>query len=390
MLRRIVDLSHMGNASDVNFSSYAPQQVLDGFGEEQSPGAAVQPVAGDEFPRVQINPQHPPGYYGSEGFKHALNLGTFIGQPEALKDIPSESYQLNRSEINLQPMLLGAAFILLLLDFLLSLWLRGIVGFGGFVRRAGKAAIIILLAAFPFHAANAADNDKAAVELTSKTYLAYIETGNGSIDQVSEAGLNGLARVLQKRTSIDQIGVTGVNPDTDELVFFPVLYWPLSPASSPVSPKAAARVNDYLRHGGMILFDSGFDGGSLSAPTMQHLLAGIDIPPLVQIPDNHVLRRTFYLLDEFPGRNAGGELWLEPEEMASFDGVSAVIAGDGGWAGAWAIGGDGRPMFPCSPGGEVQRDYAYRFGVNVVMYALTGNYKSDQMHAQALLERLGK
>jgi hypothetical protein len=39
------------------------------------------------------------------------------------------------------------------------------------------------------------------------------------------------------------------------------------------------------------------------------------------------------------------------------------------------------------PGGEVQREQAYRFGVNVVMYALTGNYKSDQMHIEALFER---
>jgi hypothetical protein len=364
--------------------------VLDGFGDEQQPEPAAQPVAGADFPRVPIGPQHPPGYYGAESFKHALNLGVFVDQPEALKDISAEPYKLRQSEINLQPPLLAAAFILLLLDFLLSLWLRGIVGLGAFARGAGKPALIVLLTAFSVHTAAATDNEKAAIELTSKTYLAYIETGNSSIDHVSEEGLNGLARILQRRTSIDEIGVTGVNPETDELVFFPLLYWPLSPASPPVTPKAAARVNNYLRHGGMILFDSGFDGGALSSTAIQTLLAGVDVPPLVRIPDNHVVRRSFYLIDEFPGRNAGGDLWLEPEEMASYDGVAAVIVGSGGWAGAWAVGDDGRPLYPCTPGGEAQREYAYRFGVNLVMYALTGNYKSDQMHAQALLERLGK
>ena len=391
MLRRIVDLSHAGNASAIDFSAFAPLEVLDGFGDAQQPNSSVQPIAAGDFSHTAAGPKHPPGYYGTENFKHAFNLGTFVGQPEALKDIPTESYRISHVEKDLQSAACWRLRFYFVADrfFALSLGMRGIVSFA---RKAeATAALVLVLLLSCFHAAaKAADDEKAAIELTSKTYLAYIENGNIEINHVSEAGLNGLARVLQRRTSIDQIGVTGVNPDTDELVFFPLLYWPLNSASQPVSQKAAEHINNYLHHGGMILFDSGYGGGALSAMQMQAILAGIDIPPLVRIPDNHVLRHSFYLLDEFPGRNAGGDLWLEPEEMASFDGVSAVIAGSGGWAGAWAIDDSGRPLYPCTPGGEEQREYAYRFGVNLVMYALTGNYKSDQMHAQALLERLGK
>jgi hypothetical protein len=47
-------------------------------------------------------------------------------------------------------------------------------------------------------------------------------------------------------------------------------------------------------------------------------------------------------------------------------------------------------MFPVSPGGEVQREYAYRAGVNMVMYALSGNYKADQVHVPTILKRLGQ
>ena len=54
--------------------------------------------------------------------------------------------------------------------------------------------------------------------------------------------------------------------------------------------------------------------------------------------------------------------------------------------GRWTM--PGKPLFPCSPGGEPQREYAFRFGINLVMYALTGNYKADQMQAEALLERM--
>jgi hypothetical protein len=275
---------------------------------------------------------------------------------------------------------------LLLVDFFLSVCLRGILD----IKSMMRPAAMLLLIGFLFHSASASADDKAGVEFTSKTYLAYINTGTNEIDRISQTGLNGLARILQRRTSLDQVGVTGINPETDELAFFPLVYWPLSPVASPLSPAAAMRVNDYLQHGGMILFDSGPAGATAMSAAMQTLLAGVDIPPLIHIPEDHVLRRSFYLLSQFPGRDAGGDLWLEPQQIANYDGVATVIAGSGNWAGAWAVGEDGQPLFPCTPGGETQREQAYRFGVNLVMYALTGNYKSDQLHAQALLERLGK
>jgi hypothetical protein len=82
-------------------------------------------------------------------------------------------------------------------------------------------------------------------------------------------------------------------------------------------------------------------------------------------------------------------VWVEPASDTVNDGVSAVIAGSGDWAGAWAVDGNRRPMLAVAPGGERQRELAYRFGVNVVMYVLTGNYKADQVHLPTILERLG-
>jgi hypothetical protein len=381
MLRRIVNLS-AGVPSATNFASLAPASVLDAFGDEQPPGANVEPIAGSDFLTLKPGPAHPPGLYGAAGLRRAFNLGAALGPPEALTDILAESYHSQKSGVEWQPILLAAAFILLLIDFLVSLYLRGFVKLTG--ARVGAAAFLLAaLFTLPAHA-----DDKQAIELTSKTYLAYIETGDHEVDQLSQAGLVGLARVLERRTSLNDVGVAAVNPESDELAFFPLLYWPLTASERPLSPEAAHRVNDYLQHGGMILFDSG--GEDVSDAAMQSRLAGIAIPPLVRIPQNHVLRRSFYLLDEFAGRFAGGDLWLEPEESSSYDGVATVIAGSGGWAGAWAVDDGGRPLYPCTPGGEIQREQAYRFGVNVVMYALTGNYKSDQMHIEALLERQRK
>jgi hypothetical protein len=51
---------------------------------------------------------------------------------------------------------------------------------------------------------------------------------------------------------------------------------------------------------------------------------------------------------------------------------------------------DGQQMLPMVGGEPRQREFAYRAGVNIVMYTLTGNYKADQVHVPALLERLGQ
>ncbi len=67
-----------------------------------------------------------------------------------------------------------------------------------------------------------------------------------------------------------------------------------------------------------------------------------------------------------------------------------MIVGSNDYAGAWATDSLGQPLYPVSPGGERQREMSMRFGVNLLMYALTGNYKADQVHVPAILERLGQ
>ena len=138
------------------------------------------------------------------------------------------------------------------------------------------------------------------------------------------------------------------------------------------------------------------------------IASGLDIPPLEPIPTDHVLTRSFYLLDDFPGRATGGDTWVEVSTGTDLDadlgttaampfrsqndGVTPVIIGGNDWAAAWAVDDQGIPMIPVGRGraGEEQREYAYRFGINVIMHVLTGNYKSDQVHVPALLDRLGQ
>jgi hypothetical protein len=182
-----------------------------------------------------------------------------------------------------------------------------------------------------------------------------------------------------------------VNPETDELIFFPLIYWTVTAEQPPPSQQAVERINRFLATGGTILFDTRDQGaGGGNVDRLRRLVSGIKIPPLAPLPPDHVLTKSFYLMQDFPGRWAGGQLWAEPADDRVNDGVATVIMGGNDWAGAWAVDTQGRPMFAVVPGGEAQREQAYRFGVNLVMYALTGNYKSDQVHVPAILERLGQ
>jgi hypothetical protein len=108
------------------------------------------------------------------------------------------------------------------------------------------------------------------------------------------------------------------------------------------------------------------------------------------VPVDHVLTKSFYLLKEFPGRWTGGTVWVERRGGRHNDGVSSIVIGSNDWAGAWAVDGNGTATLPVVPGGERQREFAYRFGINWVMYSLTGNYKTDQVHVPAIIERLGQ
>ena len=153
-----------------------------------------------------------------------------------------------------------------------------------------------------------------------------------------------------------------------------------------------------MENGGTILFDTRdqfrlLSSGSGVTPERQHLRAildGVRILPLEPVPQEHVLTKAFYLIQEFPGRYAGGSVWVEANAAAARDGVSSVIIGPHDWAAAWAVDRDGNYQFAVVPGGERQREYAYRFGVNLVMHVLTGNYKGDQVHVPSILERLSQ
>lgn len=398
MLQRLVGLAHgVATSEGEAQTAAAPAATLDGFGRLGEPPATATPLPVDKpgGPKITVSPRRPPGLYGDGDARRALNLAPDVGELRPLGPLPSGvgrfSYD-SSNETALQPWLLAAAFLLLAVDMLAALWLRGVLRVGR-VGAAAVAGLAFLGAAgvLSDRPARAADDAPAAAEAVAETYLAYVVSGDPQVDSVARAGLRGLMDAINRRTAIETAGVAGVDVERDELAFYPVLYWPLSDRQALLSDAARTRVGGYLRHGGVILFDTrdGGAGGS-GADALRRALAGVSIPPLAPVGGDHVLTKSFYLMNDFPGRRPAGTLWAEAGEGGRNDGVSSVLIGGGDWAAAWAVDRDGMALYPASPGGERQREFAFRFGVNLMMYALTGNYKADQVHVPAILERLGQ
>ena len=400
MLRRVVALSE-GVQGDAGSQSLKPLLLLDGLGRLVAPPPTAVPIVASDIADIVVGPEHPPGFYGTEESRRALNLGESIDTLSPMEGLPGSiavSGYAPRGEFDMTPLLLAMALVLTAVDMIVALVLRGLLRLprrraaGG--AAAAAAVLMAMLVGLPGEAAAQSDEDM-VLKAANGTYLAYVMVGVPEVDEVSRAGLDGLSAVLFARTAVESDGAIGVDVEVDELAFFPLLYWPVVPEQRPLSGATVDRLNDYLRNGGTILFDTrdqAFGGGGAGpgAQQLRALTEGINIPPLSPVPPDHVLTKAFYLMQDFPGRYAGGELWVENAEEHINDGVSSVIIGANDWASAWAVGGNGAPLFPVVPGGEQQREMAYRFGVNLVMYALTGNYKADQVHVPAILERLGQ
>ena len=425
MLRRVVSLSS-GTAppkgatagaaatADTQAANLAPSRTLDGFGVLGLPPSTAKPLQANETEPV-ASTDNPPGFYGPPDALVAINALTerdTLARAD-LSGLGLSTQALAGSEpIDLRTPLVVLAFVAFLCDALATIWLAG-----GLRRRTRiSMATISLLSlglfglAYP-PPAGAQDAGLATsqqdMQSALSVRLAYVVTGDAAVDDLSRQGLIALTHALADRTSLTPGDVIGVDPNRDELAFYPLLYWPVV-ASEPKPPASAmARVAAYMKHGGTILFDTrdALTARAGAPPTpegawLRTLLEGVDVPDIEPLPTDHVVTRTFYILAGFVGRYATGQTWIEALPPATGgeanrparagDSVSPIIITGNDLAGAWAQDSEGQPLFPLVPGGARQRELALRGGINLVMYTLTGNYKADQVHVRDLLERLAR
>ncbi|MFQ5956973.1 MAG: DUF4159 domain-containing protein [Candidatus Brocadiales bacterium] len=191
---------------------------------------------------------------------------------------------------------------------------------------------------------------------------------------------------LVKRTSVEaKLSIMSVKPHDPAIFESPFLYMVGDQEFEPFNERERENLRRYLEFGGTLLVDdsSGKPGYGFDKSVRRELSAIFPGKKLTKLSDDHTIYRSFYLVNK-----QGGRIITNPYlEELNLEGRTAVVYSQNDLGGAWARDGLGNWEYEVFPGGESQRTTAFRLGINIVLYALTGDYKQDQVHLPFILRR---
>ncbi len=379
MLRQVLPLAgRAGDAGKTATGDLVLDVALGGDGTLISPKALSSPIAATLFEQTSSSPVHPPGLYRTGGRLLALNLARTagpIGPRFALEPItrwPSGvgDYRPRQTSFPLAPALWQLSLLLLALDGLATLFVRGRLPKLRAARPALASLAILFLMPEPTLAAPPGALD-VRIGYVTGALAASVDAGS-SLAMLNDA--------LLTRTAIRPGPATAVVPGRDPLGFYTIVYWPVPANAQPLDGKAALAVARYLAVGGLLLIDTATAGATPAAraQSASRMLSSLSLPRLEPMTDAHVLAKSFYLLGKGPARPLMSQLWVEADTRGTDGRTSGLIIGSQNLA---------RNLMDTQIDSE-NREAALRLGINAIMYALTGTYKADQVHAAGLLERL--
>ncbi|MED5423642.1 MAG: DUF4159 domain-containing protein [Pseudomonadota bacterium] len=405
VLHRIIDISS-GARMQTSKSSDTESMTQMGFTPYKKISAQGELIPADHT-QIELSIQdlrnkplsydYWPGIYHSNNAEYIVNLGDKLGPLNLINarqlnaDIQPYSYDRN---INLRIYFIIAALVLFFIEWIVVALLSGAgqrINIIQIVRKANLFIPLFMAVSILSLPAAAADDDASRANSLN---LAYVETSNPIVNAMAQKGLQYVANALTQRTALLNVRVVGVNIAKDDLAFYPLLYWPIE--NQTLDDESYARSNDYINTGGMLFIDIR-NGRKLAQSfysrnqPLHTLGEKLFIPLLSPLPQNHVLRKSYYLVsrDNIGGRHASGDIWLDlggntpktdesTEETSQH--VASLIIGSNDWIGIWSD--ENADIY--------KRENALRFAINLVMYALTGTYKQDQVHTKAILERLNQ
>lgn len=208
----------------------------------------------------------------------------------------------------------------------------------------------------------------------------------GGNDNPRPTAIRRLLQEVDKRTSIEvDTDVPAIFARREELFKYPLIMMSGDASFEPFSQESIADLRTYLAAGGFLFIDSneGLSDGPFLTAVRRELQRIYPDQPLSTLPRDHAVHQSFYLIDRPLGR-----IDISGNFQAIFDGErAAVLVNSNDLLGALARDTFGNWEFDVSPGGERQREMALRLGINLVIYALTVDYKKDQVHIPFILHR---
>ena len=281
---------------------------------------------------------------------------------------------------DLSAWLLGLAVLMLVLEMLLSLptALASLATHKATGKVAGATAlfIFICLASFP---------SRALAQQGDRFVWTQLQLGETWDPYPDAPGLitAWLGEVTSVRTSPARRTISLSDP---ALFSSPFVYLAGTSAPPELRDDELRRLRQFISGGGFLWVEDSGGGppGSFDRWLRRELPRILPDSSLKPLPPDHVIYRTFFLLRGPSGRvRVHGAL-----EGVDWAGRVAVLYTRDDALGAWAKDALGKPLRACVPGGEPQRELARRLTLNVVMYSLTGSYKSDAVHQAAILDKL--
>jgi hypothetical protein len=192
-----------------------------------------------------------------------------------------------------------------------------------------------------------------------------------------------------KRTSINVardgavVSLEDKDVEGKELFFQPLLILSGEGELPAFSNAARARLERHLRFGGMLFVDAPSANDPFYAGAKREIAALLPSNPLRPLDAEHVVYKSFYLLDKAVGRIADDK-HLYGVELA---GRAAVVVSTNDLLGALERDRFGTWRFDCEPDGEQQREMSFRLATNLLMYATCLDYKADQVHIPFIMKK---
>jgi hypothetical protein len=391
MLRRLLPLAGRSNSvGDRAAGPFILETAIAGDGTLGAPGFVSKPVPADTFAATASGPLISPGLYKSGNQVRALNLANINGpigprtELEPINRWPDgiSQHQEQRRSFDLAPWLWTLALLALAADGMATLVLRRRLptfSLKKFAPAKPAAALLFFSMIIFLHATGTVR--AAAPPGALDVRIGYV-TGALAAPVNAEQGLQALNEALITRTAIRPGPPTGIIPGRDPLGFYTIIYWPVPATAQPLDERAALAVARYLAVGGLLIIDTARAGATPAARARaaNQMLSTLSLPRLEQLSEKHVLAKSFYLLARGPSQPYLSQLWVEADTTGDDGRISGVIIGSQDMAAALVD----------TSRDSLRREAALRIGINAIMYALTGTYKADQVHAESLLDLMRK
>lgn len=186
------------------------------------------------------------------------------------------------------------------------------------------------------------------------------------------------------RTSLElEREAARIDVTSDAIFSAPLLVWGPAANAGRIPEADVDRLREHLGNGGLLWIDDTSASGPSSEvdSAVRSLVQRLFGRPLETVPVTDVVYRSFYRLTVPVGRRAD----LRVLEGLRIGKRWAILYGRDDLLGALRRSPTGGPASPAVPGGEAQREQAFRLAVNLLVYATCLDYKDDHVHVEALL-----